>query len=130
MIDVDKFKVINDRYGHQAGDYVLKALAKLMMQLNRNTDHLFRYGGEEFVVILNHTLAQGALFVGERMREQIEQNDFIYQGVKIPVTISIGISIFQKQDSAKELFTRADTALYTAKKSGRNQVFCLERSSN
>ncbi len=123
VIDIDKFKTINDKYGHLAGDAVLSQIAKLMTQLNRNTDPLFRYGGEEFVVILNHTALEGAKFVGERMRQQVEHHEFMVQGTRIPVTISIGITQFQDKDNAQLLFKRADSALYEAKKLGRNRIF-------
>ncbi len=122
VIDLDKFKAVNDKHGHQAGDAVLCMIAKLMTQLNRNTDPLFRYGGEEFVMILSHTNLAGAKFVGERMRQQVEHHEFMVQGVKIPVTISIGITEFQEKDNAQLLFKRADSALYEAKKLGRNRV--------
>lgn len=122
VIDIDNFKTINDKQGHQAGDSVLCMLSKLLTQLNRNTDPLFRYGGEEFVMILNHTNLAGAKFVGERMRQQVEHHEFMVQGVKIPVTISIGITSFQENDNAQMLFKRADSALYEAKRLGRNRI--------
>ncbi|MBI2791310.1 MAG: GGDEF domain-containing protein [Gammaproteobacteria bacterium] len=122
VIDVDHFKAINDKYGHSAGDHILNMLAKIMTQLNRTTDPLFRYGGEEFVLILNHTHLAGAIFVAERLREQIQHAEFIFHDVKIPITISLGITNFQINDNAERMFARADKALYSAKKLGRNQV--------
>lgn len=126
MIDIDHFKRINDQYGHPAGDSVLMKLGKLMTQLNRSTDPVFRYGGEEFVIILNYTSLDGAKFVAERLRQQIEHADFIYQSIKIPVTISVGITHFQADDLPEKLLKKADMALYEAKKSGRNKIFVFE----
>lgn len=126
MIDVDNFKKINDEYGHLAGDHILITLCQLLTQLNRNTDPIFRYGGEEFIIILSHTALSGAKLVAERLRQQVEYADFLFQGYKIPVTISIGISPFQSEDFPEKILQRADKALYEAKKSGRNRFFCLE----
>jgi len=126
MIDVDHFKRINDQYGHPAGDFVLAKLSHLMTQLHRSTDQVFRYGGEEFTIILNHTPLEGAKLVAERLRQQVEHKEFIYQNVKIPVTISVGIAHFQDDDLPEKLLKKADMALYEAKKLGRNRFFCFE----
>lgn len=125
MIDVDHFKRINDQYGHPAGDSVLVKLSQLMIKLNRSTDQVFRYGGEEFVMMLNYTPLDGAKLVAERLRQQVEYADFLYQSIKIPVTISVGITHFQQGDLPEKLLKKADVALYEAKKSGRNNVFSL-----
>jgi diguanylate cyclase (GGDEF)-like protein len=125
IVDVDHFKRINDTYGHQAGDHFLQQLAKLITQLGRNSDTTFRYGGEEFAIILNHTQEQGALFVANRICQQIENADLYYQEKRIPITVSIGIATYQENDTAEKIFERADSALYRAKKGGRNQALCF-----
>ena len=122
-IDIDKFKNVNDIYGHPFGDTVLKSVAACIIESIRGTDYAFRCGGEEFSVILPGTVLPGALQVAERIRTQIEameicEEDFIYS-----VTVSIGLSVFPDNASTtKGLISESDKALYTAKKSGRNQT--------
>ena len=128
IIDVDKFKVYNDTYGHQQGDAVLKAVAKTVTQsLGRPGDFAARWGGEEFVVLLPNTDANGALNIAERMRRDIG-NAVIpcADGAETKVTISVGVKTQAPgQNSSRESFiAEADKALYKAKESGRNRV-CL-----
>ncbi|MBS0286031.1 MAG: GGDEF domain-containing protein [Proteobacteria bacterium] len=125
LIDIDKFKNINDKYGHHAGDQLLIWLSNLISQLNRNTDNLFRYGGEEFALILRHTPLDGAHCVAKRLCEQIEHAAFEYQKQSLSVTISAGVATFLADDTAEKIFLRADSALYKAKRSGRNNV-CIQ----
>lgn len=123
MLDIDLFKKINDTYGHGCGDYVLKEIAYLALQTFRKTDMVFRYGGEEFAVILTETDINNAIIPCERLRKNIERYPFIYGGERFNVTISAGVC--EKGDgitTAFELFDRADKALYKAKAGGRNQV--------
>ncbi len=122
LIDIDRFKSVNDNYGHQVGDDILVTVAKIILQLNRNTDNLFRYGGEEFALILSHTPLQGANTVAMRLREHIEHYSFECQGKRIPLTISLGLSAFAPEDTPEKIFKRADLALYRAKQSGRNTI--------
>jgi len=122
LLDIDRFKNINDEYGHIAGDNVLKKLVETLSDLNRSTDINFRYGGEEFVVILNKTDLDGALIIAERIRQQIENTEIIFENDSINLTVSIGASTFRKGDSIESLFNRADKALYQVKEGGRNQV--------
>ncbi len=122
VIDIDHFKLINDQYGHASGDCIIKALADIMMNTARTTDHAFRYGGEEFVMLLPNTSYQGAQLVADRIRESVELTECICQENSIKMTVSIGISNLQKDDHDNSLFMRADDALYEAKHSGRNQV--------
>ena len=119
MIDVDWFKRINDGYGHQIGDVVLRTLADRITGCVRKSDHVFRYGGEEFVILLPHTGIQKAERLAERIRYIVEKTDFI-GGLKI--TVSAGISEYSAGTAPGELLELADRGLYLAKKKGRNRV--------
>lgn len=121
IIDIDFFKKINDTYGHLCGDYVLKEVAYLILGNFRKTDMVFRYGGEEFVVIMTETSLENSLIPLERLRKTIENNNFIFKGEKIKVTISIGAET-NHTESTEEFLNNADKALYQAKQSGRNQT--------
>ncbi|MGI5068092.1 diguanylate cyclase DgcA [Treponema denticola] len=123
MIDIDFFKNINDTYGHAAGDIVLEEVAKIIKSCTRNADTAARYGGEEFVVMLNNTSASAAMAVAERIRKSVEEKSIMYDGKKINVTISIGVSSYNFDlESAKSIVERADKALYESKQNGRNHV--------
>lgn len=124
VFDIDHFKKINDTHGHSAGDFVLKELAAVIgNKLIRLDDFFARYGGEEFVVILFGSNIVQAAEIGERLRATIESHTFVFQGTKIPVTISVGVAAKEPEMSLwEELFAKADTALYTSKKGGRNRV--------
>lgn len=122
IIDIDFFKKINDNYGHSCGDYVLKEIAYIMNQNFRQTDILFRYGGEEFTVILTETPQKTACVPLERLRKKIENNKFLFNGKEFSLTVSIGISSNTDYDTAQEMFDEADKALYKAKNNGRNQI--------
>ena len=125
MIDIDFFKQLNDRYGHHAGDQVLRDVAAILVKDMREVDTVARYGGEEFVIVLPETSQPGALFVAQRLRKAVEQSRFFAgspQAVE-SLTISIGIAIFDQDASFKrDLIENADAALYAAKNQGRNQV--------
>lgn len=121
IIDIDFFKKINDTYGHLCGDYILKEVAYLIIDNFRKTDIVFRYGGEEFVVILTETSSASALIPMERLRKTIESYDFRYQNNHIKVTISAGISS-TNSETVNELLNSSDKALYEAKNSGRNRI--------
>lgn len=123
IIDIDFFKKINDTFGHQCGDMILREVAYTINESFRKTDYVFRYGGEEFVVILTDTDENSALCPIERLREKIEKSEFMFDGKKVNVTISVGFSSDTINASdAFELFGFADKALYLAKENGRNQV--------
>ena len=92
IIDVDFFKKVNDTYGHSCGDYVLKEVAYLILQTFRKTDMVFRYGGEEFAVIMTETPIEKAVIPLERLRKSISEYPFSYNGTKIKITVSIGVS--------------------------------------
>ncbi|MEJ2610956.1 MAG: diguanylate cyclase [Candidatus Thiodiazotropha sp.] len=119
--DIDDFKSINDRFGHQAGDKALKIIAQSLKSRLRVTDFIARYGGEEFVCLLCGTPGDEALSVAEEMRISVERNGFHSAGKPVNVTISCGITAFQEGDTIENAFVRADKALYAAKKSGKNR---------
>ncbi|MFG1494692.1 diguanylate cyclase [Halobacteriovorax sp. GFR7] len=124
VFDLDHFKKLNDNYGHDAGDYVLKELAEVIRSNGiRETDIFARYGGEEFVVLLPKTNIKQSYEIAERLRKAVETHDFIYDDNKLPVTASIGVSDYrQGVSSGTDLFKRADSAVYKSKEGGRNQV--------
>jgi diguanylate cyclase (GGDEF)-like protein len=124
MIDIDHFKRVNDSYGHEAGDEVLKSVARRLTENLRTVDVAARYGGEEFAVLLPHTPKQGAAVVAERMRELLHQDTYRFAGHEVVVTASFGISDQTDAEDAGEeaLLRAADEALYEAKKAGRDRV--------
>ncbi|MEJ2619032.1 MAG: GGDEF domain-containing protein [Candidatus Thiodiazotropha sp.] len=119
--DVDDFKKINDRYGHQAGDKALRVIAQSLKARLRETDFIARFGGEEFVCLLFGAEGEEALSVAEEMRHSVESNGFHSQGKPVVVTISCGLTSFRKGDGVEQVFSRADKALYQAKRSGKNR---------
>ncbi|NOX33937.1 MAG: GGDEF domain-containing protein [Deltaproteobacteria bacterium] len=123
LIDADKFKLINDNYGHSIGDRCLKEIIKRSIPLVRKNDMLARYGGEEFTVIMPETDIKGAKEAAEKIRQTIEKIEFIYKKDKVKVTVSIGISQSREGDeNHQQIFERADIAVYQAKERGRNRV--------
>ncbi len=123
LLDADKFKNINDRYGHAIGDRCLQEIIKRSMPLLRKNDMLARYGGEEFVVVMPSTEADGARQAAEKIRQTIEKIEFIYKKETVKVTVSIGVTCVKEGDQKQEqIFERADMAVYKAKENGRNQV--------
>ncbi|RGP52858.1 hypothetical protein ASB58_17745 [Pseudomonas abyssi] len=121
LIDLDHFKRINDNYGHDAGDAVLREFVQRACAAVRTTDQICRYGGEEFVAFLPECSIEGALALAERMRLSIALTAFEHDGQNIPVTASIGIAQFMATDTEHTLLKRADQALYRAKETGRNR---------
>lgn len=119
LIDIDHFKSVNDRLGHQAGDRVLIEIAELIRSSVRAADLLGRWGGEEFVVISPQTGIGGALLLAEKIRGQIQSAKFRESGRQ---TASVGVAAFAAGDDLKSIVARADAALYAAKQSGRNRV--------
>jgi diguanylate cyclase (GGDEF)-like protein len=124
MLDIDRFKDINDTHGHPVGDTVLRILAGILRNEVRDIDTVARYGGEEFVIILPETEGMEAGLLAERIRMEVAERSFrIREGLEVPVTISVGVACFPRcADSAQLLVERADQALYVAKQSGRNRV--------
>ena len=127
FVDVDHFKCINDYHGHQCGDLALASVAKWIKNSVRACDAVFRYGGEEFVVILTETECETAVAIAERMREHIESHTLAYGLETINITASLGVSTLRGDDSVHSLVRRADEAMYQAKRSGRNRV-CVDWS--
>jgi diguanylate cyclase (GGDEF)-like protein len=123
LADLDKFKAVNDRYGHAAGDEVLKAFAAALRETVRESDHAGRWGGEEFALILTNTDADGGVRLAERARAAIESRTVeLPDGDSVRVTASFGVAAFPDRRDAEQLFAAADAALYEAKRAGRNRV--------
>lgn len=121
MLDIDHFKAVNDTYGHMVGDKVLTALGKTLNDSLRKKDIVGRYGGEEFIVVLNGTEKQAAMLVAEKLRRNVEKANFL--GKEKPVTISVGISSYPQDGRNMDLLVeKADKALYYSKNNGRNMV--------
>jgi two-component system cell cycle response regulator len=124
MIDIDRFKCVNDTHGHQSGDAVLRAIGGILKDRLRVVDLVARYGGEEFAILLPETDTSGAMIVGERLRRAIAQTPFLLpDGKEIELTVSIGISCFPTcANTFYDLISTADHALYASKDAGRNNV--------
>jgi two-component system, cell cycle response regulator len=122
MIDVDRFKSVNDSFGHLVGDRVLQSVATALLKTVRTTDLAGRYGGEEFLVILPNTGLSDACAMAERLRGQVESVPIEFR--EEPITVSLGVAEWREGDDAAALIQRADEALYEAKLAGRNRVVC------
>jgi diguanylate cyclase (GGDEF)-like protein len=122
MLDIDHFKRVNDTHGHGAGDDVLKAVAASIKNQLRNVDMVFRYGGEEFLILLSNTSREAAALVGERLRCAAQAEDYPADGRTVELTVSLGCSTLLPGESAESLLRRADSALYVAKREGRNRL--------
>lgn len=122
MLDIDHFKSVNDNYGHDAGDLVLSAFAKLLKKEARAVDIIGRFGGEEFMAILSETDLKGAVIFAEKVRKHIQKAKFMYKGERIDVTVSSGVSERKRNSSLDVTVKNADDNLYKAKNNGRNQV--------
>lgn len=121
VLDIDHFKRVNDRYGHQAGDKVLRIIAQLLKKEIRDVDFMARYGGEEFVMLLPETALEGARIVAEKLCACVRDCEFHHGGQRVPITISCGIAVFKEGDTVNQAFERADAALYRCKLKGRDQ---------
>jgi diguanylate cyclase len=126
MVDIDKFKSVNDRFGHAEGDEILRHVAKTMASVTRKADLLARYGGEEFCVVMACTSYAGVTGAAERLRRAVEQHPAVLgSGEEVRITISVGAaasSDIDDPDDGKHLLEVADAALYRAKANGRNRV--------
>ena len=127
LLDADHFKQINDTHGHSHGDEVLKTLAQIARQTIRQSDVLYRFGGEEFLVLLGQTDTSGATHLADRIREHVEALDTI-NGKHSEVTVSLGVTTLNANDDSQTLFDRADKALYQAKHAGRNRTVTMIES--
>ncbi len=133
MIDIDNFKELNDIYGHQNGDIVLKEIANILRDSSRDGDYVCRYGGEEFSVILTQTNKDQGFIIAERIRQKIEEYCFpkFSSEEQLKVTVSIGLAAFPEDAQTKEsLVSQSDKAMYCAKFSGKNQTCTAEHRSN
>ena len=130
MCDIDKFKTVNDNYGHQAGDSVLREFAQLLKGEARNIDRVGRYGGEEFLLILPGTVLDAAVTFAERLRDKVEHHTFTYTGGTLCRTVSCGVaaSPHPRVKDQEALLKAADEALYVAKETGRNRVVRFDGS--
>jgi diguanylate cyclase (GGDEF)-like protein len=122
MLDIDHFKRINDQYGHGTGDEVLKAMATTLKGRLRNVDMVFRYGGEEFLILLSNTCREAAAMVGERLRLSVMEIQHLVAGRPIELSVSLGCATLLPAESVQSLLRRADNALYVAKRDGRNRL--------
>jgi diguanylate cyclase (GGDEF)-like protein len=122
MLDIDHFKRVNDRYGHATGDQTLRGLTERCRTISRALDIIGRYGGEEFVILLPETNLESARIVAERLRQSITSDSFATEAGPLRITISIGVAEASDSDTLSTLIERADTALYEAKRAGRNCV--------
>jgi diguanylate cyclase (GGDEF)-like protein len=129
MFDIDFFKKVNDRYGHEAGDEVLISLSKNLKLNSRESDIFARYGGEEFIILMPETDCEQSFLAAERFRKIIQDTPIQVGEDMINITVSIGISSCGELDTIKsidELISKADQALYQAKRTGRNRSVCYE----
>jgi diguanylate cyclase (GGDEF)-like protein len=126
LIDFDHFKFINDKYGHSAGDNILRQVAKLFTSVLRAGDSLYRWGGEEFAIILRDTDAATLAVIAERLRVLTMEHPF---GLKRPVTISVGLATYEAGETHENFFKRADAAMLCAKRNGRNRIEVASGSS-
>lgn len=122
VLDIDKFKHVNDTYGHLCGDIILKDLSSLIKNHLQQGDIIGRFGGEEFVVLIDDCSIENIKAISERLRVIVENYVFIYEDIKLKITVSLGCTLCSKSNTYEELFKLADEALYVAKNSGRNQV--------
>jgi diguanylate cyclase (GGDEF)-like protein len=119
MFDIDRFKEVNDTYGHTVGDYVLRTLTQIVKANLRETDYLVRWGGEEFIIIAPDTDLKKAKILAERNRKASEKYKYDHAGT---ITVSFGVTQFIKDDNEDTVIKRVDDALYEAKRKGRNRV--------
>lgn len=122
MCDIDHFKYVNDTFGHDVGDKVLKRIAEIMVENTRENDAIFRYGGEEFLILVSFTEIPQLIQYAERLRSSVESTEIIEH----KITISVGVSLIDDKQELKQHILRADTALYKAKQAGRNRVIVNE----
>ncbi|KDD65841.1 diguanylate cyclase [Pseudomonas mandelii PD30] len=126
LLDLDHFKALNDTYGHLAGDQVLIGFARDLESCLRHSDIVCRWGGEEFIVLLKDTDGETGLMVAEKIRRHIEQQRYAYNDKALQLTVSIGLTTLQTDDTLHTLLSRADHAMYRAKQAGRNRT-CVEK---
>jgi len=126
LLDLDRFKRINDTHGHLAGDAVIRHVSQIMQAHCRDSDCVGRYGGEELVACLSESSLEQGMVVAERIRSAVAEQPLIYEGQPIPVTVSVGVAAYHAGETLSQWLTRADGALYEAKNGGRNQVVAAQ----
>ncbi|EJM88991.1 diguanylate cyclase (GGDEF) domain-containing protein [Pseudomonas sp. GM74] len=126
LLDLDHFKALNDTYGHLAGDQVLTGFARDLESCLRHSDIVCRWGGEEFIVLLKDTDGKTGLMIAEKIRQHVEQQLYAYNDKALQLTVSIGLTTLQPDDTLHSLLSRADHAMYRAKQTGRNRT-CVEK---
>jgi two-component system cell cycle response regulator len=129
LADIDHFKQINDRYGHTAGDQVLREVALRLATACRESDAIGRYGGEEFMLILPETSPEDAATTGDKLRRVLSEREIMVGSLGIPVTTSVGVASWEQPMTASSLFEAADRALYRAKELGRNRTVLAPRGA-
>ena len=122
LTDIDFFKKVNDTYGHDGGDFILKSLSKLVVETLRYQDVLVRWGGEEFLILLPETGTEGATVVSEKIRKTVEDSSFFYNNKEIKITMTFGVAEYSINERIDDTLIRADKRLYEGKNSGRNKV--------
>lgn len=122
VVDIDHFKNVNDTYGHSTGDEVLKTVSTSIQSCIRTTDMLFRYGGEEFVILLANSDCEKSYVIADRILEAVRDIDLKVKGKQLDLSVSIGLACLKGKDNRHTLFDRADSAMYTAKNEGRDQI--------
>lgn len=122
MVDVDNFKMVNDEYGHDAGDFVLVSLAEMINISLRKQDEVARWGGDEFLILLPETDSEGGLIVAEKIRSRIVRSPFVYHELDIPVSVTFGVGLCDANIGIGSCIRKADMALYQAKQAGKNRV--------
>ncbi|MFQ5672888.1 MAG: GGDEF domain-containing protein [Nitrospinales bacterium] len=122
VADIDFFKRFNDTYGHRAGDKILRFVAATIEKTIRKTDQVFRYGGEELVLLLHKIDMENSVKLAEKVRQNVEDGSVTFEGQELRVTISLGATPFKENDTEATIFQRADAAMYRAKNKGRNRV--------
>lgn len=128
LLDIDKFKDYNDTYGHLEGDQVLIGIGRIINACLRNMDSAYRYGGEEFTILLPDTVGDEAKTVAERLRVSVNEHRFYPNtGDTVNITISIGVTEYHLEETISDFVQRADKAMYTSKQDGRNKVSCIFR---
>ncbi len=130
MVDIDHFKIFNDQYGHDCGDYVLQKVAEIFKDTIREQDLVSRWGGEEFIFMFPNTGVQGTEIILNKLRKLLETTPFKFQDKSLNITATFGACLFEKNDQVEDVINRADSALYQGKDKGRNRVEIISDFSN
>jgi len=120
--DIDHFKLVNDRFGHEIGDDALRAVAKTLAETSRTSDAVVRWGGDEFLLLVGDARATTLELIAERVRALVERTELIAEGGRVPLTVSVGATVAVGGDTAKGILQRADALLYASKAAGRNRI--------